>query len=354
MDRRDVLAARLTTQRLTGPPATSPEQAVGDLLCVQSQDAVLARAMIAYRTGDTVAAVDAAVSDGRLIRTHVLRPTWHYVAASDLRWLLALTAPRAVPAAREHQLGIDQALIERACEVIAERLAGRRFAERRALGAALAEAGLVDRSSPEFGQRVGHLLGFAEYRALICSAPVASPAHHYALLDEVVPPEPARTPEAAVTELVERFLTGHGPVALKDLQRWTPLTLVQIRAALDRLGDRVVRHSVEGVELWSGPDRPQTRPRSAWLLSIFDEAFLTYRRLNFPRSAGHPAGDTVYRFAEAGGGVVICDLRDVGLWRRRVSRGKAEFALDLDPGLSRRERAAIDEAVDLLRSTIAD
>ena len=354
MDRRDVLAGRLATQRLTGPPADSPEQAVGDLLCVQSQDAALARAMIAYRTGGDVAAVAAAVADGRLIRTHLLRPTWHYVAASDLRWLLALTAPRAVPAARERQLGIDQALVERAFEVIVERLAARRFAERGALGAALAAAGLVDRASPEFGQRVGHLLGFAEYRALICSAPVASPVHHYALVDEVVPPEPARDPEAAVTELVERFITGHGPVALKDLQRWTPLTLVQIRAALDRLGDRVVGHTVDGVELWSGPGRPQTRPRPAWLLSIFDEAFLTYRRLNFPRSAGHPSGDTVYRFAEAGGGVVICDLRDVGLWRRRVSRGEAELSLDLDPGLSRRERAAIDDAVDLLRTTLAD
>ena len=112
--------------------------------------------------------------------------------------------------------------------------------------------------------------------------------------------------------------------------------------------------TVEGVELWSATGLPETRPRRAWLLSIFDEAFLTYSLLNFPRSDRHPAGDGTYRFAEAGGGVVICDLRDVGLWQRRVSRGATDIRLDLDPGLSAGEVAAIDEAVDLLRATIRD
>ncbi len=355
MQRREVLAARLATQRLTGPAAGSPEQAVRDLLCVQGQDAALARAMIAYRTAGTVAGVDAAVADGRLVRTHVLRPTWHYVAASDLRWLLALTAaPLAARlGARERQLGIDHGLADAALQVFADRLAGRRFAIRKELAAALAEAGLLDPADPRAGQRVGHLLGFAEYRALVCSAPVASPTHHYALVDEVVPAAPAKPREEAVTDLVLRFVEGHGPVALKELQRWTPLTLVEIRAAVDRLGDRLNRQDVAGVELWSGAGLPQTRPRRAWLLSIFDEAFLTYPLLNFPRSAGHPAGSARYRFAEAGGGVVVCDLRDVGLWRRRVTGAGVEITLDLDPGLSPAQLSAVDEAAELLRATIS-
>lgn len=355
MERRDVLAARLANQRLTGPPADSPEQVVSELLCVQAQDAALARAMIAYRTAGTVSAVDAAVADGRLVRTHILRPTWHYVTAADLRWVLALTAPRGgVPNARERQLGIDEALIGRALAVVAERLRGRRYAVRRALGEALAEAGVLDRADPLFNQQVGHLLGFAEYRAVACSAPVASPEHHYALVDEVVPAEPPRERDEAVTELVWRFVAGHGPVALRELQRWTPLTLVDLRAALERLGDQVESRVVAGVELWSatGAGLQPTRPRRAWLLSIFDEAFLTYPLLTFPRSSGHPYAEVGYRFAEAGGGVVICDLHDVGVWKRRVVRGRVEVSLDVDPGLDTGRRRAVDEAVDLLRDTI--
>lgn len=355
MERRDVLAARLATQRLTGPAAGSPEQAVRDLLCVQAQDAALARAMIAYRAAGTVAGVDAAVADGRLIRTHVLRPTWHYVAATDLRWLLALTAaPMAARlGAREHQLGIDHGLVDAALRVFADRLAGRRFALRKELAAALAEAGLLDPADPLTGQRVGHLLMFAEYRALVCSAPVASPTHHYALVDEVVPPAAAKPREEAVTDLVLRFIQGHGPVALKELQRWTPIPLVEIRGALDRLSGLLERQTVEDMELWSGAGLPQTRPRQAWLLSIFDEAFLTYPLVNFLRSPGHPAGSTAYRFAEAGGGVVVCDLRDVGLWRRRVTGAAVEVTLDLDPGLSAAQLSAVHEAAELLRATIS-
>ena len=263
MDRRAVLAARLATQRLTGPPADSPEQVVAELLCVQGQDAAPARAMIAYRTDQPVTVVDAAVADGRLVRTHILRPTWHYVAPADLRWLLALTSPRpdAPMGARERQLGIDHDLVDRALGAFAERLAGRRFAVRAELGDAVAQAGLLDRSHPLFGQQVGHLLGFAEYRAVICSAPVAAAAHHYALVDEVVPPEAPRSREQAVAELVERFITGHGPVAIRELQRWTRLTLAEIRPALAQLGDRLTSETTDGVELWYGPGLPETRPR---------------------------------------------------------------------------------------------
>ena len=73
------------------------------------------------------------------------------------------------------------------------------------------------------------------------------------------------------------------------------------------LGGEVERITVGGEELWFCPlnSLPTQRPRDAWLLSIFDEAFLSYRKLPWPRSAQHPVGDDVYRFAEAGGGIVI-------------------------------------------------
>ncbi|MEN0072241.1 MAG: crosslink repair DNA glycosylase YcaQ family protein, partial [Propionicimonas sp.] len=224
MDRDGVLARRLATQRLSGPPAADPMQVVRELLAVQSQDAPLARAMVAQRcVAGSVAAVEAAVAAGDLIRTHILRPTWHYVAAADLRWLLDLTSPPpgAPMGARERQLGIDHALVDRALAALTERLSGRRFAARAALGDALVAAGVLDRGDPLLGQQVGHLLGFAEFRAVVCSAPVETTVHHYALVDEVVPPAPPRRREDALAELVERFVAGHGPVAIRELQRWT-------------------------------------------------------------------------------------------------------------------------------------
>lgn len=357
MQRDSVLAARLATQRLAGPPADSPAQVVRELLAVQAQDAPLARAMIALRCDATASVVAAAVARGEIVRTHVLRPTWHYVAAEDLRWLLQLTSPKveAGMAARHRQLGLVGARLDAALDVVAARLAGRRFASRPELAAVLGETGVLSADDPLFGQQVGHVLLVGELRGGLCSAPTAG-EHRYALVDEVVPPTPPLDREAALTALVGRFVASHGPVALTDLQRWAKVTLTEARAALARLGDEVERMDVDGEELWRAPAAvlPATRPQRAWLLSVFDEAFLTYRRVGWTRSDGNPDGPDDRRFAQSAGGPVLCDGRDVGGWKRRWERGRPWIELAVDASLSRPALGAVDEAVDRLLVAIGD
>lgn len=357
MQRADVLRVRLATQRLSGPPADSPAQVVRELLCVQSQDALLSQAMIALRcAGATDADVRSALATGDIVRTHLLRPTWHYVAAADLRWLLRLTSPKVESgmAARHRQLSLDEPLVTKALEVLATRLNGRRFATRNELGREFADAGLLTRADPLFGQQVGHVLLVAELRGVICSAPSGAVEHSYALLQEVVPAAPERGREQAISELVERFVAGHGPVALTDLTRWARVTLGEARAALAGLGDQVERITVDGEELWLSPGAglPTRRPRDAWLLSTFDEANLCYHKVSWRRSARHPAGEDAYRFAEAGGGIVLLGLEDVGAWKRTRVRGILRVVLDVDVTLARAERHAIDAAVDRLVAAI--
>lgn len=357
MDRAAVLKARLATQRLSGPAAAGPGQVVRELLCVQAQDALLAQAMIALRCADaTDAAVREALAAGEIVRTHILRPTWHYVAAADLKWLLQLTSPKVESgmASRHRLLGLDEARVAAGLAEVASRLAGRSFANRNELGTALADAGLLARADPLFGQQLGHLVMLAELRGLVCSAPVASSEHRYALVAEVVAATPDLARSEAITQLVLRFVAGHGPVALTDLTRWARVTLGEARAALAHLGDEVARVTVDGEELWYSPgnELATVRPQPAWLLSTFDEAFLSYRKVPWPRSAGHPAGGDAYRFAEAGGGVVILGTEDVGGWKRKRVRGDARIELDVDASLPRRARLAIDEAVDRLLSAI--
>lgn len=357
MDRAAVLATRMATQRLSGPPAATPAQVVSELLCVQAQDAPLAQAMIALRCEEaTDATVRTAVASGALVRTHILRPTWHYVAAADLRWLLQLTAAKVISGmtARHRQLELDEPRVGTGLAVFTDALAGRRFANRAELGQLLSAAAVLDRTHPLFGQQVGHLLLLAEMRALVCSAPVDALEHRYALVAEVVPPTPEIGREEALTELVARFVAGHGPVALSDLIRWARVTLGEARAAIDRLGGRVASIRVDGEELWYEPASalPETRTAPAWLLSTFDEAFLSYRKVPWPRSARHPAGDNHYRFAEAGAGVVIHDLQDVGSWKRTREKSGPRIDLVVDDSLSRTARAAIGEAVDHLATKI--
>jgi hypothetical protein len=355
-DASAVFSARLATQRLSGPPAGSPAQVVRELLCVQAQDAPLARAMIALRCESRAEAVAAAVARGEIVRTHVLRPTWHYVAAEDLRWLLALTSPRVESgmAARHRQLGLVGDRLDAALRIVVERLTGRAFADRGELGAVLDAAGVLAADDPLFGQQVGHVLLVAELRALLCSAPVPATRHLYALTDEVIAPEPPIEPDEATTRLVTRFVAGHGPVALADLVRWARVTLAGARTALRGYGDRFERIAVDGEELWHCPAAalPQTRPQRAWLLSVFDEAYLSYRRLPWLTPSGQPGLAKAGRFAQAGGGAVLLDQRDVGDWRRRQGRGGAQIDLALSRDLTGIERSAVDDAVDRLLAVL--
>lgn len=356
MHRDDVRATRLATQRLSGPPAHDPAQVVRELLCVQAQDAPLARAMIALRCEATAADVAAAVGRGEIVRTHVLRPTWHYVAAEDLRWLLALTSPKVESgmASRHRQLELTEPRLSAAIEVVAEHLDGRDFADRATLARVLTDAGALARDDPQFWPQVTHVILVAELRGVVCSAPVEDPEHHYALLDEVVPRTPALDRVAALDALVGRFVASHGPVAPADLLRWAKVTLTEVRAALARVGAE--RVEVDGEELWQVPGSalPTTRPARAWLLSTFDEAFLSYRRVGWTRSPGNPDGPDDRRFSQSAGGPVLCDGFDVGGWKRRWRRGEPWIDLALDPGLSPTARAAVADAADRLLAAIGE
>ena len=342
----EVLRQRLVVQRLTSAPLADPVDVVRLLTCVQAQDAPLARFSVGMRSaGATDAAVRAALDAGRVVRTHILRPTWHIVAADDLRWILGLTSPKVESgmAARHRQLGLDDhALVARAHEALASLLTGRCFMTRAEIAAAFGDAGL-----PSGGEQVGHLLLLAELRGLVCSGPLRGTTHSYGLVDELVAPAPAVDRDDAVRRLVLRFFAGHGPAAAKDLLRWTTLRLGEIRPALADLSDQLETMEIDGTTLWFDPSpaAASPAPERAFLVPTFDEVFLTYPDLNFPRAASHPRGVEPYRFAEAGGGAVVCDRRDVGWWKRTdAGRDAITVRLGLADSLDTEQRTSVIDA----------
>ncbi len=201
---------------------------------------------------------------GAFLRTHILRPTWHFVAPEDLRWILDLTSPRVLSAWRA---GTDSwasttpgaSTTGSTWSVSCCRTS--RFAPAQELGAAFGERG----SPITPGEQLGHLLLVAELRGLVCSGPMSGVHHTYALVDEVVPPTPRRHRDEALVELVRRFFRGHGPASVKDFTRWSSLTGAETRQALAELGDELEQVVVDGIPHWFDPARRPggggTRPR---------------------------------------------------------------------------------------------
>lgn len=338
MDLDTLLAQRLATQHLTSEPV-EPVTVVRDAVAVQSQDAHLARWAIGMRSACDDTVVRAAIDAGRLLRTHVLRPTWHYVVSEDLRWLLALSGERIVRSlgARHREVGITEAVLERAFAVLADVLAGGAALTRRQLHSLLPTTAF-----PAQGQVVAHLLLVAELRGLICSGPLAGEEHTYALLDDMVPVGRQRRREDMVRELTGRFFAGHGPATPRELARWAAVTQTEVRAALADLD--LASTVVEGVELWwdrATVPAEADGARRAFLLSTFDEAILTYLSPSYLRLDEHPWGDRPPTYAQVGGGAVVCDLLEVGVWKRRTSRTTTRVEIDLSPAVTADQRDVI-------------
>jgi hypothetical protein len=382
MTRTDVLRRRQATQRLQGEGLPSGTDVVRLLGCVQSQEYAHALWSLGMRTDRLSAAeVQAEFNRGDFLRTHILRPTWHFVAAEDIRWILEVTAPRVqrVNQTIYRQHSLDPATLDRGLAVIAEELRGGRHRTRAELGEALA-----DQLLPNQGIRLAYIVMNAELEAVICSGPTRGAQQTYALLDERAPYSgdadalrasanraPPHGEEASggvlssasdddgggfqarcassakkgdAAELAHRFFVGHGPASIQDLSRWSSLTLSQCRDALDVVRDLLESATVEGVELWFDPDAPTTEELpGALLLPLYDELTLSYPLINFPQASGHPHTPGEDLFV---GCVIIAEM-NVGTWRRTVKGHKIIMEIALAPGVQR-SRSLVEAAANKL------
>jgi hypothetical protein len=346
MDRSRALRQRLATQRLSSGPLPCAADAVRLLACMQSQERDHAFFSLGLRTKSTTyAAVRAEYDAGAFLRTHILRPTWHFVLPEDLRWVLAATSERVIRgmAGRHAQVGLDDARhVERSLETLAGLLSGRTFLTRQEIGARFAEQDGL----PTPGEQLGHLLLLAELRGLVCSGPLRGPHHRYALVDEVVPPAPALDREEGLARLAHRFFAGHGPASVRDFTRWASLTMADATSAIAAVGDALEEVEVDGIPHWFDPSvrRRTTAGRAAYLLPVYDEVVLTYPGVTFPVAQGHPNGDAVDPFWAS----VIVDETNVGLWKRSVGKDSVTVETRLAPTLDDTQRGLVRAAAQRL------
>lgn len=283
---RDIVTRRLRAQLLTSPLEGGPASVVRHLGAVQSQELGLALWSVGQRSAAGRAAVLAALDAGTVLRTHVLRPTWHFVAAEDLRWLQALTGARVGAQARSHarRAGVDEELLRRCLPVIEKALAGGAHHSRSEVRDALARHG-VD-VSPAL---LAHVLIEAELGSVVTSGPLRGGRPTYALGVERIPRGPDLAGEQALAELARRYLRGHGPATAPDLAWWASLTLGQARLGIHLIGDEVERIEVDGVTYLTTADQSAApAPAAAHLLQPFDELVVGYQRQSRALSYADP------------------------------------------------------------------
>lgn len=338
----EVIKRRLTTQGLTGPGFRTPEAAVERLTAVQSQEFAAAKWALGERCRGTVDTdIQAAFDQGRILRTHILRPTWHFVLPADIRWMLRLTSPhvKRMNATYLRKQGLDAPLVSHCHRLMTGILENRNFQTRADMRSHLASAG-IDLS----GFQLGFVVMEAELDGLICSGPMRGKQHTYALLDERVRNERVLVGEDALGELARRYVVGHGPSTDREFARWSDLTLTQVRHGLNLVAAELESIDIEGQTHWFDPDATFTdeSDNRAFLLHEYDECYLTYSHVNFPNrpllSGNELFPSVFYR-------PVIINGWRVGLWRRTVARKAIGIELLLFGPLDANERDLLDAEI---------
>jgi hypothetical protein len=315
---------RLGGLGLARPLASTPGEIVRSLLAMQAQEHRYARWSIAQRATRTLAGVDvdAAFDQGDLLRTHVLRPTWHYVAPDDLRWLLELSGPLVLArmGRRHEELELDTRTRARSVDLLAAAVAeGPRT--RHELGETLEAAGISARE-----QRLPHLLMIAELERAICSGPMRGRQHTYAAFDDRVPPGGSRGRDDALAQLASRYFGTRGPATARDFRWWAGLSAADGRRAID--GAALTSFEVDGRTYWQGDVHPSRLPARAELLQCYDEIVVSYTESRDVLGGGAEvlAGRTDDGFLHP---VLHCG-RVAGRWR--VGRDGA-VAVRVEPGV---------------------
>lgn len=297
---------------------------VRDLLALQSQEHRYARWSVAQRASPplTAADVDAAFDRGEMLRTHVLRPTWHYASPDDLRWLLELSGPlvnkRMAP--RHGELGLDATTRARAVDVIAAAVPDGPLTRHEV-------AGELERNGiTSAGQRLPHLLMVAELHRAICSGPMRGKQHTYAAFDDRVPPSPSQPRNEALGELARRYFSTRGPATVRDFRWWAGLGAADARLAIHEA--ELESHDIEGRTYWSCGGGAVPRRRKADLVQCYDECIVSYTESRDLLSANR----TALGAGRSDGGFqhfLLLDAVVVGRWRQRKDR-TVELQLDVD------------------------
>lgn len=334
----DIIGQRLRNQKLTRSAFRRPEEIVAWLGAVQAQDYTGAKWAIGLRArGVSDQDVDRAYNEGRILRTHVMRPTWHFVAPQDIRWLLALTAPRvhAVSAYQYRVLELDDRIFMRSRKAIERALEGGTTLTRPELASVVARAGIEAK-----GLRLSYLVFHAELNGVICSGPRRGKQFTYALLEERVPAVPALTREEALAELTKRYFTSHGPATLRDFAWWSGLAARDVKAGLEMLKSALEHRAHEELHYWFVPSRSAVRQpsSSAHLFSNYDEYLIAYKDRGRVRDRSTlPAPTTPVEYPHH----LAIDGRLRGSWKRTIGRKAAAISLRPFRPLTRDERRAV-------------
>ena len=315
MDNFQISALRLINQQIISSKCNSAKSVVALMGAMQAQDSNMVKWAIGQRwPGSVVQQIDTAIDKGEILRTHLLRPTWHYVSPDDICWLLKLTAPRIKRAmkSRDKELGLTEQIYSKCNAIIEKELSHQGHLTRDELVQLLTASKIKTDEN-----RASHIFMSAELEGIICSGKQKNKKQSFALLSERAPNPEILNHHEALARLAQRYFMSHGPATLQDFTWWSGLSVVEAKQALNSVQSSFVSETINGLVYWFAPTiNSLPTDNNVCVLSAFDEFLISYkdRTASLPKELNSKAVSNNGIFRP----VLIVDGQVVGIWNRTI------------------------------------
>lgn len=325
MNTSELLRIRLYNQLLTGHEFDEPHEIVSWMGAMQSQSLELAKWAIGARLGEkTVKNVEEALNTGKIIRTHILRPTWHFVSCEDIHWMFDLSIPRLKPTYLSYckMLGADDSVISRGVSMVEKSLSGGKHLTKQEIGTILQKEKITTDT-----RMLTLIISMAEMEGVLCNGQLRGNKQTFTSFGEWAPRKLSIQKEEALERLARTFFTSHGPATIQDFTWWSGLTLTECKQALEMIKNDFICETTNGRVFWMKNDikTPATDEVSALLLPPFDEFVVSYK------DRSEMIDETHYGKVMTKNGLfsptIMLNGEIIGSWKKTMKKGAPQIEL---------------------------
>jgi hypothetical protein len=317
----------MSSQQLANPQFEKPKDIVSWMGAIQAQNYNMSKWAIGIRLKSaTICDVETALKKGEILRTHIMRPTWHLVAAEDIRWMLELCREKikAASASRDKYLEITENLFSKTNTLIVKMLEGNNHLTRREIADNLNKSGIKTDTS-----RMIHFMYRAEAEGIVCSGIDKERQQTYSLIDERVKQTKKLNKDEALSKLATKYFKSHSPASLQDFSWWSGLSIVDSKQAINLISAELLKENFSSSVLYihKSCDIKSRLLDCVCFLPAFDEYIISYKNRDSVIDVMHqPKAYTkngIFRSIIMYNGVIT------GTWCESVKNGKIEIKTSL-------------------------
>jgi hypothetical protein len=336
----DISILRIQNQQVEGSEFKNPEELVGWMGAMQSQDFAMAKWAVGVRIpGSTEESVEKAYNQGKILRTHLMRPTWHLVSADDMYWILELTAPqiKRILKTNDKRFEFNETVYSTCNKLLEKVLSNEQCMTREEL---VREFDNIHIRTDE--NRLSHIMMGAELDGVVCSGPLRGNKLTYTLLADRVPKKNTLSREEALATLATRYFKSHGPATVRDFVWWSGLNITDARRALEMVRSGFISETIDSETYWMAPcsatkgiDRQQVR-----LLPAYDEILIGYANRSAALATIHNkktiSDNGIFR------PIIVENGQVKGLWKRNTVKDRIFIEATLFQPISEETKSAFE------------